>query len=256
MHDISIADPSGSGGIDCIACRDRFCVQSGPHHPGAQIRHLHRGQHLAVSDENDPHAWIVVSGTAAVCTCLHDGRRQIVSFKLPGDLVPGMVTAPGSESWLEALNPCRICEVALPSFKDGSPEALRQGEALLRRYQEQMQHDALHIVTLGRLDGLERICLFLSQMARRLGIGDARSRRVSLPLSREDIADYLGLNAETVSRLLGRLKKSGTVTFLSPTEFLITDLPGLEQRLPLPTVEQRHKRSQPTNQAAPQGGRR
>ena len=82
--------------------------------------------------------------------------------------------------------------------------------------------------------------------------------RVSLPLSREDIADYLGLNAETVSRLLSRLKKAGTVTFLSPTEFLITDMSKLEERLPLPTVEQRRNRPQPTAQAvlAAQGGKR
>ena len=57
---------------------------------------------------------------------------------------------------------------------------------------------------------------------------------MTLPMSREDIADYLGLNTETVSRILSRIKKTGLIKFLSPTEYVIPDFAALEGRLPVP----------------------
>ena len=68
---------------------------------------------------------------------------------------------------------------------------------------------------------------------RRAGTGDNGRLRVSLPMSREDIADFIGLNPETVSRLFGRVKKAGLVIFLSPTEYLVPDIAALERRTPV-----------------------
>ena len=88
-------------------------------------------------------------------------------------------------------------------------------------------------MTLGRLDGMERVCLFLADMTWRTGRETPEGWRVRLPLSRVDIADYLGLNPETVSRILGRVKQARLVTFLSPTEVLVPDLAALQRRTPL-----------------------
>lgn len=76
--------------------------------------------------------------------------------------------------------------------------------------------------------------LFLAQMAMRVGRGAYNGGPVRLPMSREDIADYLGLNAETVSRIFSRVKKTGLVKFLSPTEYVIPDLNAIARRLPVP----------------------
>ncbi len=88
----------------------------------------------------------------------------------------------------------------------------------------------------GRLDSRERVLLFLAEMALR----NAKARRpespVTLPTSREDMADYLGLNAETISRILGRVRKSGLVRFLSTTEYVIPDMVEIARRLPVAPV--------------------
>ena len=94
---------------------------------------------------------------------------------------------------------------------------------------QRLTRSQTHISTLGRLDSRERVLLFLGQMA-----ADSGNGLVRLRMSREDIADYLGLNAETVSRMLSRIKKSGLVKFLSPTEYVVPDIEQIARRLPVP----------------------
>ena len=72
--------------------------------------------------------------------------------------------------------------------------------------------------------------LFLAERAVAAG---GESRVVSLPMSREDIADYLGLNTETVSRVFTRIRKSGLIRFLSATEYLIPNMGAVAERLPV-----------------------
>lgn len=104
---------------------------------------------------------------------------------------------------------------------------------LLEHFKERAQKKLAHIAALGRLDGQERIYLFLVEMAIRQSRGVQAPLRATLPMSRESIADYLGLNAETVSRLLSRAKKSKLVTFMSPSEYVIPDIGALEARIPI-----------------------
>lgn len=176
--------------------------------------------------------WVVLKGTAATCTTFADGRRQILSLETPGDIICGLMAGNGSQTWLEALSDCHICELDL------TPEAhsLRQDADFLGAtfavIHKRLERSQAHITTLGRLDSRERVLLFLAEMTRQSGqIGQGLT---TLPMSREDIADYLGLNAETVSRILSRLKKSGIVKFLSPTEYVIPDMDEVARRLPVP----------------------
>lgn len=168
-----------------------------------------------------------------------DGRRQITGIELKGDIVNGLRDSEDAPFWLEALEPTTICELNFtnlgPALYD-DPKFLAEVSQLL---QERLEFATRHIATLGRLDSTERVTLFLAQMAvRSPGPGPVR-----LPMSREDIADYLGLNAETVSRILSRVKKSGLVRFLSPTEYVIPDMKAVERRLPLPVGPSEHARA-------------
>ncbi|MCV6596054.1 MAG: helix-turn-helix domain-containing protein [Mangrovicoccus sp.] len=82
--------------------------------------------------------------------------------------------------------------------------------------------------------------LFLAEMAARSGYGETH-----LPMSREDIADYLGLNAETVSRIMTRLRKSGLVQFQSPTDYTIPDMGAITRRLPAEILPQHIRQEDP-----------
>ncbi len=165
----------------------------------------------------------VVEGLIAVSTVLPDGRRQILCLNAPGETICPICSA---DCWIEALTPSRLRVIQL-DHDGGSNEAMFH-----------LTHDRLiaanaHLLTLGRLDGAERIAAFIVDMCRRLGQPFGQGGSVlHLPMARDDVADYLGLNAETVSRLFSKLKKRKIVLFPTPTELIVPDLSVLEARVP------------------------
>lgn len=224
---------------DCIACRHRLCALVHPagRHERQTFKHLQRGNRLLLEDMTCLKFWIVVSGTAAICVSLPDGRRQITSLELSGDLLCGFPSVSGTEAWMEALSDCRVCEVNLSAHAGLLLEEPAVAAKLFRHVHGRLVRSSQLTVALGRLDSMERICFFLLDMARRVGVGENGSVRVDLQMSREDIADYLGLNSETVSRLLTRAKRLGLAIFLSPTAYVISDIAALERRVPLICTE-------------------
>lgn len=236
---------NGQGGEangDCRSCEARLCdllrARGAP-----RRRLLGRGERLSAL--TCLKLWTVLDGVVAFCSTLADGRRQVVYLSVAGDVVVPPLGVDGTEVWIEALAPTSLCELDLGSRTDsplGQDAAL--WAELFRNAHEQAKAFSVHLVTLGRLDGMERVCLFLAEMAWRIGCKTAAGWRVRLPLSREDIADYLGLNPETVSRIFSRVKKAKLVTFLSPTDYLVPDIQALQRRAPLsppnaPAKEQR-----------------
>lgn len=178
--------------------------------------------------------WTVLSGLVALCTTLPDGRRQIVSLSAAGEVACSVSAPGGTEVWIEALTSSALCELDFGP-RDRSRLALDVAASaeLFRIVSGQVKALSAHLVTLGRLNGMERVYLFLADMAWRQDCETPEGWRVRLPMSRVDIADYLGLNPETVSRIFGRAKKARLVTFLSPTEILVPDLEALQERAPL-----------------------
>ncbi len=226
-----------AGGDDgpCPACRSHFLNL--PETPAiCQKIHLARGARLESRDRDGClHFWVMLGGTAATCTVFADGRRQILKIEGAGDVICAKMAGNGTQNWLEALSECDICEL---DFSAAGPRLRRDPAflaAVFNATHDRLTQAQAHISTLGRLDSRERVLLFLAEKAAR-----AASVPVTLHMSREDIADYLGLNAETVSRILSKVKKDGLVRFLSPTEFVIPDMAKIARRLPVPVpgVEQ------------------
>ena len=177
--------------------------------------------------------WRILDGLVALCVLLPDGRRQIVCLSTPGDIVCPVSTQAFGDIWVEALTPSEVEEIDLAAQHREIGREPGLTAALFSLVHQQVKCASSHLVTLGRLDGMERVCLFLADMAWRVGQDTPGGRRVHLPLSREDIADYLGLNAETVSRIFSRVKKAKLAIFLSPTDYLVTDMAALERRAPI-----------------------
>ena len=146
----------------------------------------------------------VISGAVRVFRILSDGRRQILQFCLPGDVF-GIELAAEHGSNAESIGDSLIL-VARRSHvlgDDGplTPSLWRLAMSDLRRSQDQ-------VLNLGRRSASERLASFLGEMAERLGDDDT----VELPMSRQDIADYLGLTIETVSRTLTQFRALGLIT--------------------------------------------
>src|SRR6476620_11554259 len=140
---------------------------------------------------------------------LSDGRRQIGAFHLAGDIF-GLEN--GSEHRFTAE---AIVDTTVRLIKRRSLELVAESDAIVARNllsmtTNNLQHAEDHMLLLGRKTSLERVAAFLIEMDRRL----AAAGVLALPMCRRDIADYLGLTLETVSRALSRLHELGILGFI------------------------------------------
>ncbi len=178
--------------------------------------------------EGDPadRVYKVRSGAVRVTRLLSDGRRQIVGFCLPGDV---FALEPRSEHRFgaEAIVDCQLL-----AFPRRTLEARARADGTFAQKLFELTADALaraqeHMVLLGRKTAMERIATFLTDMAERCDDGG----RIRLPMSRSDVADFLGLTIETVSRTLTQLEREGAIALpnarqnppASPTSHLRDD---------------------------------
>lgn len=138
-------------------------------------------------------------GAVRVYRLLADGRRQISAFHLAGEMF-GFEADDTHHFFAEAICATGIRALRASPDNDLSSELLPMALKGLVRAQE-------HLLVLGRQNAIERIAAFLADIAERQG----GLRLIELPMSRTDIADYLGLTIETVSRVFSRLKQKGVI---------------------------------------------
>jgi CRP-like cAMP-binding protein len=170
------------------------------------------------------YCYLVVTGCARTVRQIEDGRRQIGEFLLPGDLF-GWETPAEYDFGAEAVVPTTLHRYErhdLETFADRDRDFGRRLRAMMA---SRVRAGREHIVLLGRKTSSERIACFLLDMAERMKL-DGRAR-MELPMSHEDVADYLGLTIETVSRHLTRLRLHGTIS-VERAKIMICDHQGLE----------------------------
>ncbi|MGX7876779.1 helix-turn-helix domain-containing protein [Mesorhizobium sp. ORM6] len=142
-------------------------------------------------------------GAVRIYRLLADGRRQISAFHLAGETF-GFAADATHHFFAEAISATGVRVLRTPSGTDMSRQLLPLALKGLTRAQE-------HLLVLGRQNAIERVAAFLVEMSERQG----GLRQVELPMSRNDIGDYLGLTIETVSRVFTRLKEKGVIRLLS-----------------------------------------
>ncbi len=157
--------------------------------------------------ENEPADYLykVVSGTVRTYKVLVDGRRQIGGFHLPGDMF-GFESGDEHTFSAEGITDCKILVIkrsAVITLAARDNEVAQQMWALTARELQRVQDHSMVLIKSAQ----ERVASFLLEMAGRAAGGGA----VELPMSRQDIADYLGLTIETVSRTLTQLEKTAAI---------------------------------------------
>jgi CRP/FNR family transcriptional regulator len=170
--------------------------------------------------EGDPadHFFNITAGTAKLYKLLPDGRCQVTGFARTGDFL-GLAAGAVYVFSAEALEPVRFCRFArskLRGFLRDCPEMERRLLDLARNElvlaQEQM-------LLLGRKRARERLASFLLSWQQRAAPGPGN--RLMLPMTRTDIADYLGLTIETISRTLSAFKKTRLIAQTALSELII-----------------------------------
>ena len=173
------------------------------------------------------HAFVVDSGCLIMEAGLPGDRRQIVMLLYPGDTIAHDMIPPGPRIAISAAVPAVLNKVERSTPGKQEPHGASIPAGL------QFARAGLHCLTLGRLTGEERVATALLEMAFYLGREVAHGRAFELPLSRRDLADYLALNPDTLSRIFSRLKTSGLVTTINRRHMLVTDFAKLSALSPL-----------------------
>jgi CRP-like cAMP-binding protein len=160
----------------------------------------------------------VVSGAIRSCKLLTDGRRHVGEFFLPGDFI-GLDADSSYVFTAEAVTDTTVLRYSRRHVDALAWQEPRIGRSLLRIVCHGLLVAQQQMVLLGHKTADERIASFILGLAERNGAAN----RVSLPMSRSDIGDHLGLTMETVSRALSQLKKDGVIELTRAHELVIRD---------------------------------
>lgn len=164
--------------------------------------------------------YVVETGVIRTCTLLADGRRQLGAFLFPGEIFGIEIDDQGRRCWsAEAVTDCRVS-----AMRRGIVEKLAQREcamatSLWAHAARDVGRLGARLALLGRKSAEERVAAFMGEMAERGG----DSYNVELPMSRQDVADYLGLTVETVSRTLAQLESEGAIRLRTARRIEITN---------------------------------
>jgi CRP/FNR family nitrogen fixation transcriptional regulator len=168
------------------------------------------GKDEEIYGESEPADCIyeVMRGAVRSYKLLSDGRRQICAFHLPNDIF-GLENGDNYRFTAEAIVETAARVVRRHSLEYVATTDARVARDLLNMTAKNLLHAENHMLLLGRKTSLERVAAFLLEMDHRLtGTG-----MIALPMCRRDIADYLGLTLETVSRALSYLRDQGILEF-------------------------------------------
>jgi CRP/FNR family transcriptional regulator, nitrogen fixation regulation protein len=165
--------------------------------------------------EKEPAEYVYQVKTGAVRSykLLSDGRRQIGAFHLAGDIF-GLENGSEHRFTAEAIVNTTVRLIRRRSLEVVAKSDAMVSRNLLNMITNNLQHAEDHMLLLGRKTSLERVAAFLIEMDKRLTATDI----MALPMTRRDIADYLGLTLETVSRALSRLHELGILEFIGTNQ--------------------------------------
>jgi CRP/FNR family transcriptional regulator len=194
----------------------------------ASTVHVRGGQWFVSPGDRADEIWILRDGHGHLSRGTREGKRQILAFVFPGDAFPitheeRCVYGAYADTDLVL---CRISRARFEAFVGATPAFEHQLRVQITRLLDSAQE---LVFTLGRKTALERVASFiwyLQYRQRKLG---QSGPRFAIPMSRADIADFLGLTSESVSRALTRLRREGLIALPAPGDVEIRDLARLRE---------------------------
>jgi CRP-like cAMP-binding protein len=186
----------------------------------------HRDQEVCGQSQPARYFYEVLAGVVRRFVVYSNGRRQIVDLLLPGDFCE-LTTGPEHDSTLEAVMEGTV----VAAYLRHDVEAVAETDHDIARDMRELAFESFsrlqnQLLIVGRVTAVEKVGAFLLEMMARLP--KDHEGVITLPVSRYDIADYLALSVETVSRVLSDLKAHGIITFIGTRHVKIIDNNALE----------------------------
>ena len=174
--------------------------------------------------ESEPAACVyrVLKGVVRTYRILNDGRRQISEFFLPGDVF-GLEAGADHRTSAEAVSDCEVIAIRRSQLAERAASDAATAHKLWALTMHHLRRSEEHMLVLGRKSACERLAWFLMDMSERIPAPD----RLELPVSRQDIADFLGLTIETVSRTMTQLQDDEVIALEGCRQVLMRDKQAL-----------------------------
>lgn len=189
------------------------------------VAHFEANETIFAEGDDANYVYKIRSGAVRLCKLLADGRRQIIDFSLPGDHF-GFELGDEHTITAEALGPVVVLKCARTRLARLEREQKDVGQSLIHMLRRDLWAAQNHLLMLGRQTAKERVASFLLLMSERCNANVGET--LGIPMSRQDIADYLGLTIETVCRALSDLKRDCIISIPGRHQIVIRNSAVLE----------------------------
>lgn len=198
---------------------------------------LHKGETLYRHGDPLSAVYSVRFGTLKTEYGLEDGRQQVIGFHLPGEILGLDGIGDGHyQSAAIALEESEVCIIRYSAFEDLARQIPVLQQQFHRILSRELTQDQRHLLSLGSLRAEERLATFLLNLSRRLAARGYQDNEFDLRMSREEIGSYLGIQIETVSRMLSRFSESGLIQ-IKQRHIKLIDVNGLYELAGMPNPD-------------------
>jgi len=180
--------------------------------------------------EGDPaaHLFEIESGCLRLYKLMSDGRRAIMGFMFAGEIL-GVSFKDRYLFTAEAVNEVKLKRYSRTQMQASLARTPGLSREVLALACDELSAAQDQMLLLGRKTAQEKIASFLLTVAKRMSQDSAPAREIELPMTRLDMADFLGLTIETVSRVLTKLKSEGVIALPSPHHVSLCQMSGLRR---------------------------
>mgnify|MGYP001204038512 CR=1 FL=1 len=191
--------------------------------PGIILRHFQPHELVFSQGQPQSHVYEVQAGVVCTYRLLSDGRRQVSGFYFPGDLIGTGVPGTYFHS-AETISQARLRQIPIAAVGELIRTRPDIGLKLLELASVELEGLSDHLMSLGRRNAMERIASFLMGLSKRNGRHGEDPAKLTLPMTRSDIADFLGLTIETVSRTFTQLRRQQIIALPHPQSVRLLDI--------------------------------
>ena len=197
--------------------------QEEPLRTAGTVIEVAEGREICVEGEETETFYKVVSGVVRVCKFLNDGRRQIEAFHVAGEIF-GLELGPERVLAAEAVTDCSLISYRRRNVEQQAKSDQVISQQLFQHAMQGLARAQSHSLLLGRRGAAEKVAVFLLEWAAKAGKGDS----LHLSMSRQDIADYLGLTIETVSRSMSQFERDGVIALSGARQLRVVSRGALQ----------------------------